>query len=55
MDIEPSLVLWVETAQNLWVLATDLIVVLGQVRQAPLTQLVGIVDLKTEWKKVSMV
>ena len=39
MDVEPGLVLRVEGPEDFWELAADLVVVLRQVMQAPVTQL----------------
>ncbi len=46
VDVEPGLVLWVEAAQVLGEALAHRVVVLRQERQAPLRQLVSVVNLK---------
>ena len=46
MDVEPGLVLRVEGPEYFGELAADLVVVLRQVVQAPLTQLESVVNLE---------
>ena len=46
MDVEPGLVLWVEVAEDLGEAAAEGVVALGEVGQAPVGQLVGVVDLE---------
>ena len=46
MDVEPGLVLGVERPQDFGELAADLVVVVGEVVQAPVAQLQRVVHLQ---------
>ena len=46
MDVKPSLIFGEKVSQHLWILSADVVVVLGEISQAPRTQLLGIMQLK---------
>ena len=46
VDVESCLVLGMETAEDFGVLATDMVVVLSQVGQTPVSKLIGIMHLE---------